>query len=132
MAAEVLEAAVVDIEFDNAEFRIAGTDKVATLEAVAAASWDDSSRPDDVEPGLHSSERFQPEGGTFPNGCHICELEVDPETGIVEIFSYTVEDDVGVVVNPLILRDRSWVVSLRDWGKPVASTPFTTPKPDSC
>jgi len=104
MAAEVLEAAVVDIEFDNAEFRIAGTDKVATLEAVAAASWDDSSRPDDVEPGLHSSERFQPEGGTFPNGCHICELEVDPETGVVEILSYTVEDDVGVVVNPLILE----------------------------
>jgi carbon-monoxide dehydrogenase large subunit len=104
MAAEVLEAAVVDIEFNNAEFRIAGTDRVVRLEAVAAASWDDVRRPDDVEPGLYSSERFQPEAGTFPNGCHICELEVDPQTGVVDILSYTVEDDVGVVVNPLILE----------------------------
>ena len=104
MAAEVLEAAATDIEFDGGEFRVAGTDLRVTLDAVATASWDDDRRPDDVEPGLYSSERFQPEAGTFPNGCHICELEVDPETGVTEIARYTGEDDVGVVVNPLILE----------------------------
>jgi carbon-monoxide dehydrogenase large subunit len=104
MAAEMLEAAATDIEFAEGDFRVAGTDLRVSLEDVAAASWDDSKRPDDVEPGLYSSERFEPEAGTFPNGCHVCELEVDPETGVTEILRYTVEDDVGVVVNPLILE----------------------------
>jgi carbon-monoxide dehydrogenase large subunit len=104
MAAEILEAAATDIEFNDSTFRVAGTDLSVSLDRVAAASWDDTKRPEGVEPGLYSSERFQPEGGTFPNGCHICELEVDPETGVTEILRYTVEDDVGVVVNPLILE----------------------------
>ena len=104
MAAELLEAAVIDIEFEAGEFRITGTGRVVTVAEVAAASWDDSKRPDDIAPGLYSCERFTPEAGTFPNGCHICELEVDPGTGVVEILRYTVEDDVGVVINPLILE----------------------------
>jgi len=104
VAAEMLEAAVVDIEFDEGTFRIAGTDRTATITQVAAASFDDNVRPEDVEPGLYSSERFTPVAGTFPNGCHICEVEIDPETGVCEILNYTVEDDVGVVVNPLILE----------------------------
>lgn len=104
MAAEILEAATVDIEFDDGEFRIAGTDRAASLAEVAAASWDDAKRPNEVEPGLYSTERFAPEAGTFPNGCHICEVEVDPETGVTLILRYTVEDDVGIVVNPMILE----------------------------
>jgi carbon-monoxide dehydrogenase large subunit len=104
MAAEILEAAIVDIEFDDGVFRIAGTDRTAKLAAVASASFDDSKRPDDVTAGLYSSERFTPEAGTFPNGCHVCELEIDPQTGVTEILRYTVEDDVGVVINPLILE----------------------------
>ena len=104
MASEILEAAATDIEFNDSTFRVAGTDLSVSLDEVAAASWDDTKRPEGVEPGLYSSERFQPEAGTFPNGCHICELEVDPETGVTEILRYTVEDDVGVVVNPLILE----------------------------
>ena len=104
MAAEILEAAATDIEFADGDFRVAGTDLRVSLDNVAAASWDDNKRPDDVEAGLYSSERFEPEAGTFPNGCHICELEVDPETGITDILRYTIEDDVGVVVNPLILE----------------------------
>ena len=67
-------------------------------------SWDDKLRPDHVEPGLYSSESFEQALGTFPNGCHICEVEIDPDTGKTEILRYTVEDDVGVVLNPLILE----------------------------
>ena len=104
MAAEVLEAAVADIEFNDGVFRIAGTDRTASLAEIATASFDDAKRPDGVEPGLYGSEHFVPGAGTFPNGCHICELEVDPDTGVVQIERYTVEDDVGNVINPLLLE----------------------------
>ena len=104
MAAEMLEAALIDIEFNDGMFRIAGTDRTATLATIAAASFDDTRRPDDVAPGLYGSENFMPEAGTFPNGCHICELEVDPDTGNVQIQRYTVEDDFGNVINPLLLE----------------------------
>ena len=104
MAAEVLEAAAADIEFDKGHYRIAGTDRVVSLAQVAVASFDDARRPDGVEPGLSSSDRFSPDGGTFPNGCHICEVEIDADTGVVDIIRYTIEDDVGTVVNPLILE----------------------------
>ena len=104
MAAEILEAADTDIEFDEGLYRIAGTDRTASLEQVAAASFDDTRRPDSIEPGLSSTNRFSINGGTFPNGCHICEVEIDPDTGTVDILRYTIEDDVGTVVNPLILE----------------------------
>ena len=104
MAAEVLEAAEADIEFDEGQYRIAGTDRTASLEEVAVASFNDAVRPDGVEAGLSSTDRFAPEDGTFPNGCHVCEVEVDPDTGVVEILKFTIEDDVGTVVNPLILE----------------------------
>jgi carbon-monoxide dehydrogenase large subunit len=104
MAAEMLEAATVDIEFADGGFRIAGTDRCVTLQETVAASFDAARRPQDVEPGLASTERFVPEDGTFPNGCHVCEVEVDPDTGVIDIVRYTVEDDVGNVINPLILE----------------------------
>ena len=104
MAAELLEAAVADIEFDNGRYTITGTDRSARLEQVAAASYGDKRRPEGVLPGLASSEYFSPDGGTFPNGCHVCEVEVDPETGVIAILRYTAEDDVGTVINPLILE----------------------------
>ena len=104
MATEVLEAAETDIEFDEGEYRIAGTDRSASLAEVAEASFDDARRPEGVESGLSSTERFTPKAGTFPNGCHICEVEIDPDTGVVEILRYTIEDDLGTVVNPLILE----------------------------
>lgn len=104
MAAEVLEAAVDDIEFRDGNFRIAGTDRAVTLGEIATASFDDTKRPDDVQPGLYSSEDYVPEAPTFPNGCHVCELEVDPDTGVTDILRYTIEDDVGRVINPLLLE----------------------------
>lgn len=104
MAAEVMEAALADIEFVDGNFRIVGTDRQTSITDVGLASYDDALRPSDVSPGLYATQRFAPDGGTFPNGCHICELEIDPDTGQIGILNYTVEDDVGVVVNPLILE----------------------------
>jgi len=104
MAAELLEAAVADIEYRSGNFSISGTDRRVSLSDVGKASWDDARRPDGVAPGLFTSEAFTPEAGTFPNGCHVCEVEIDPDTGVTDILRYTVEDDVGVVINPLILE----------------------------
>lgn len=104
MAAEMLEAAVADIEFADGRYTIAGTDRSVTLGEVASATYHEERRPEGVSPGLASSEYFSPEAGTFPNGCHVCEVDVDPETGVISILRYTVEDDVGVVINPLILE----------------------------
>lgn len=104
LAAEMLEASDADIEFVNGEFRIVGTDRKTGIAEVAAASFGGEFAADGVNPGLRSSERFVPEGGTFPNGCHVCEVEIDPETGQVDIVNYTIEDDVGTVINPLILE----------------------------
>jgi len=101
-AGEMLEAAADDIEFESGEFRIAGTDRRLSIREVAAASYD--APADGVNAGLASSEEFTPEDGTFPNGCHVCEIEVDPDTGSYEFLRYVIEDDVGTVVNPLILE----------------------------
>lgn len=102
MAAEMLETASADVEFDDGVFRIVGTDRAENIAEVARASY--GTRPNGVEEGLYSTAEFAPEGGTFPNGCHICEVEIDPDTGQMDIMKYTVEDDVGVVVNPLLLE----------------------------
>ena len=101
-AGDLLEAAREDIEFEHGEFRIAGTDRSLTLAEVARASYEQPA--DGVNAGLASHEEFTPEAGTFPNGCHLCEIEIDPQTGAYEFLRYVVEDDVGTVVNPLILE----------------------------
>ena len=104
MAGELLEAADADIEFKSGTYTVGGTDRSVSLADAALASFDDEKRPERIQPGLASSERFQPEHGTFPNGCHVCEVEIDPETGVIGILRYTIEDDVGNVINPLILE----------------------------
>lgn len=104
IAADLLEAAAGDIEFEAGTYVVAGTDLRTDIQSVAKASFEMSSLPDAVNPGLAASEFFQPEGGTFPNGCHVCEVEIDPETGGLEILRYVVEDDVGTVINPLLLE----------------------------
>jgi carbon-monoxide dehydrogenase large subunit len=107
IAAHLLEAAEADIAFDAAadggEFAIAGTDRKVTLDAVARAAFNPAQLPADVEPGFAESGHFTPPAPTFPNGVHVCEVEIDPETGIVRIERYLVVDDFGVVINPLLL-----------------------------
>ncbi len=104
VAANVLEAAEVDIEFADGAFTIAGTDRSATLADIAKASFDDALRPEGVEPGLVSSLEQTPNAPTFPNGCHLCEIEIDPETGSIEFKNYVIEDDIGRILNPLMLE----------------------------
>jgi aerobic carbon-monoxide dehydrogenase large subunit len=103
IAAQMMEAAVADIEFDEAKFSVVGTDRSVTLKQVAVAAFQPARLPKGLEPGLMESATYAPERPTYPNGCHVCEVEVDPETGAVELVSYLVVDDVGTVINPLTL-----------------------------
>ncbi len=74
------------------------------IHEVARASFEVNKLPAYMEPGLYETATYRSPGGNFPNGCHICELEVDPETGFVEVLGYFVVDDVGTVINPLLLE----------------------------
>jgi len=104
IAAHMLEAAEADIDLADGVFRIAGTDRAVPLADIAAEAWEPRSLPEGMEPGLVAGAAFAAKEQNFPNGCHICELEVDPETGEVEILAYNVVDDVGTVMNPLLLE----------------------------
>jgi aerobic carbon-monoxide dehydrogenase large subunit len=104
LAAHLLEAADSDIEFERGIFTVAGTDRSVTLQDVARASYRPGARPKGMEPGLFETGTYEPEGQTFPNGCHVCEIEIDPDTGRMEILSYVVVDDVGNVINELTLE----------------------------
>ncbi len=104
IAAHVLEAAVDDVEFDDGTFRVAGTDRELGLGAVARAAYRLGALPEGMEPGLGAVRTHTPPASTYPNGCHVCEVEIDPETGVVEVLSYHVVDDVGRAVNPPLVR----------------------------
>jgi aerobic carbon-monoxide dehydrogenase large subunit len=104
IAAHVLEASAADIEFGDGEFRIAGTDRHVDLFEVAAAARDPAKLPPGLEPGLDTTHVQTPAAATFPNGCHIVEVEIDPNTGVTSVERYTVVDDFGAVINPLLLE----------------------------
>jgi carbon-monoxide dehydrogenase large subunit len=103
LAAEVLEAAAVDIEYDAGAFHVAGTDRTISLAAVGAAAHDERFVPPGTEGGLVESGEFTPTAVTFPNGTHICEVEIDPDTGVTEIVRYAAVEELGKVLNPLIV-----------------------------
>jgi carbon-monoxide dehydrogenase large subunit len=103
IAGQLLETAVEDIEFGDGDFRIAGTDRKATIFEVARAARDEAKLPEGVEPGLDEEGWFKGDCTTFPNGAHACELEIDPDTGVVEIVKYTVVDDLGRLINPMLV-----------------------------
>ncbi|MGH7053510.1 MAG: xanthine dehydrogenase family protein molybdopterin-binding subunit, partial [Stellaceae bacterium] len=104
IAAHLMEAAEADVAFADGAFAIAGTDRRVGLVEVARAAFNPAQLPEGLEPGFAESGHFTPPAPTFPNGVHLCEVEVDPETGAVEIQRYLVVDDFGTVVNPLLLR----------------------------
>jgi carbon-monoxide dehydrogenase large subunit len=104
IAAHMLEAAESDIELADGVLKIAGTDRSVPLAEIARTAWEPTSLPDGMEPGLVAGAAYAAKQQNFPNGVHICELEIDPETGTVEILRYSVVDDVGTVLNPLLLE----------------------------
>ena len=103
MAAHVLEAAEADITFDDGTLTVAGTDKSIDLIDLAKMSFMPMGWPAEFGVGLEATGTFTPTVGNFPNGCHVCEVEVDPDTGTVEIVQYSGVDDSGVIINPLLL-----------------------------
>ena len=105
VAAFMLEAAEGDIEFKDGKFTVAGTDKSAawgevTLNAYVAHKFTGAQ----LEPGLKEGAFYDPTNFTFPAGCHICEVEIDPDTGHVEIAGWTAVDDFGTIINPMIVE----------------------------
>jgi carbon-monoxide dehydrogenase large subunit len=104
IAAKMLEAAEPDVTFAGGRFSVVGTDRAVALEDVARAAFSPAALPKGVEPGLYETGTFSPPSDTWPNGCHVCEVEIDPETGGVALVGYVVADDVGTVINPLTLK----------------------------
>jgi carbon-monoxide dehydrogenase large subunit len=103
-AAHLLEAAATDIEFAHGEFRVAGTDRAIGLMEVAKRVRTLDRAPADCPTDLDSSGDYTAPDVHFPNGCHICEIEVDPQTGVVTVDRYVAVDDVGTVINPHIVH----------------------------
>jgi carbon-monoxide dehydrogenase large subunit len=104
IAAHLLEAAEVDVEFAEGKFSVAGTDRAVGFDKVARAALTPGALPKGMPMGLMAQAVATPSFPTFPNGCHVCEVEVDAETGVVEIVGYVVADDVGTVINPKLLK----------------------------
>jgi carbon-monoxide dehydrogenase large subunit len=105
IAAHLMEAGDGDVEFSNGEFRIKGTDKKVTFGQVALTAYVPHNYPlDKLEPGLNETAFYDPTNFTFPAGTYICEVEVDPATGVVRIDRFTAVDDFGVIINPMIVE----------------------------
>ena len=104
IAAHVLESSEVDVEFVNGNFCIAGTDSYLSLAEIARISFDRLKLPKGLEPGLTAQSILSPQAANFPNGCHVCEVEIDPETGVTKIVGYWCVEDVGRVLNPLVVE----------------------------
>ena len=104
IAAHTLEASEDDIEFASGNFTVKGTDKAMNIAEVAFTAYVPHNYPEGLEPGLDETAFYDPLNFSFPAGTHICEVEVDPETGSVSIERYAAVDDFGVLINPLIVE----------------------------
>ena len=103
IAAHLMECAEDDVEYAAGGFRVRGTEKAVALADVALAVFAAHDLPDGVEPSLDSEATYDPDNFSFPHGTHLCAAEVDTETGYVRIRSYVCVDDIGHVINPLIV-----------------------------
>jgi carbon-monoxide dehydrogenase large subunit len=104
IAAHLMECAEDDLEFAGGRFKVKGTEKAVALTDVALAVFAAHDLPDGVEPNLDSEAAYDPDNFSFPHGTHLCAVEIDTETGHVRIRKYVCVDDVGHVVNPLIVE----------------------------
>ncbi|MEC7571959.1 MAG: xanthine dehydrogenase family protein molybdopterin-binding subunit, partial [Pseudomonadota bacterium] len=104
IAAHILEASTEDLEFNDGNYTVAGTDKAMAFGEVALAAYVPHNYPiEEIEPGLDEQAFYDPANFTYPGGCHICEVEIDPATGVTEVTKFTAVDDVGRVINPMIV-----------------------------
>jgi carbon-monoxide dehydrogenase large subunit len=105
IAAHMLEAAEADIEFADGKFAVAGTDRAKTFAEVAFSAYVPHNFPiDTLEPGLDETAFYDPTNFTYPAGCYVAEVEIDPETGSVELVRFTGADDFGRIINPMIVE----------------------------
>jgi carbon-monoxide dehydrogenase large subunit len=105
IAAHLLEAAEADIEYKDGKFTVAGTDRSKTFGEIALAAYVPHNYPlDKLEPGLNETAFYDPTNFTFPAGTHICEVEIDPDTGVVSIVDFSACDDFGNIINPMIVE----------------------------
>ncbi len=104
IAAHLLEADEGDIVIENGEVKVAGTDKSLPWFQVALAAYTAHNLPAGMEPGLKETAFYDPANFTFPAGCYICEVEIDPETGTTEIIQFVAADDFGNIINPMIVE----------------------------
>lgn len=103
IASEMLESAAQDVEFADGEFRIAGTDRAVTLFDVAKHARTSTDLPEELQGPLNGTDTHTIEHWSYPNGCHVCELEIDADTGVIDIVRYCAVDDVGKVINPMLV-----------------------------
>jgi carbon-monoxide dehydrogenase large subunit len=107
IAAHVLEAAVADIEFAQGRFVIAGTDRFIDIVELAGMIKRGLELPPDLPDSLDVQHIHESSPSAFPNGCHIAEVEIDPETGVIAVVKYTMVNDFGVIVNPLLVAGQA-------------------------
>jgi carbon-monoxide dehydrogenase large subunit len=104
VAAHLLEAAPDDVALRDGRFAVAGTDRGVAWNQVARAAYQPRQLPPGLEPGFSETATFTPPAVTFPNGSHVCEVEIDEETGAVRVTRYSVVDDVGRMINPMLVK----------------------------
>jgi aerobic carbon-monoxide dehydrogenase large subunit len=103
IAAHLLETAPGDIDFTGGVFTVAGTDRRVAFADVAQAAYAAHNLPSDMEPGLQDTAVYDPPNFAFSNGAHVCEIEIDPDTGRIELAGFWAVDDIGTVINPMIV-----------------------------
>lgn len=104
IAAHMLEADEGDIVIENGEVKVAGTDKTLGWHEVCLNAYTAHNLPEGLEPGLKEGAFYDPSNFTFPAGCYICEVEVDPDTGTTEVVQFVASDDFGTIINPMIVE----------------------------
>jgi len=105
IAAHLMEAAETDVEFKDGIFKVSGTDKQVPFAQVSLSAYVPHNYPlDKLEPGLNEQAFYDPTNFTFPAGSYVCEVEIDPDTGVTRIASFTAVDDFGNVINPMIVE----------------------------
>ena len=104
LAAHLMEAAEGDIVLEDGSFKVAGTDRSLAFHEVALAAYTAHNMPEGMEPGLKETSFYDPTNFTFPAGCYVCEVEVDPDTGVTTIVQFVAADDFGRIINPMIVE----------------------------